>query len=94
MSKQVTCQEHGKSEGCMICQHLVASRNLGFARVLADPENDGYETAMCESCEALLLSEQEWSEIHAKFAGWKLFCRQCYEKVLLSHTLRAEGRTK
>lgn len=92
MSQQVTCQEHGKSEGCMICQHLVAGRSMGFARVLA--EDDGYETAMCESCEALLLSEREWSEAHAKSADWKLFCRQCYEKVLVSHTLVAEGRTK
>lgn len=76
----------------MICQHLVTGGRMGFARVLA--EGDGYETAMCESCEALLLSEQEWSETHASFAGWKLYCRQCYERVLLSHTLVAEGRAK
>jgi hypothetical protein len=92
MSKHVTCQQHGLSEGCMICQHLVATESLGFARLPAS--DDGCETAMCESCEALLLSEQEWSEAHAKFAGWKLFCGQCFEKVLLSHTLVAEGRTK
>ncbi len=81
-------------EGCMICRHLVAGANLGFARVPADPEGHGYETVMCEACEALLLSEQEWSEAHARHAGWTLYCRQCCEKVLRSHTLVAEGRAR
>ena len=78
----------------MICQHLIAEKNLGFARILIDPEDDDYETAMCESCEELLLSEQAWSEKLSGIANWKLFCRQCYEKVLLSHTLVAEGKMK
>lgn len=78
----------------MICQHLQIGSGLGYARVLVTPEDDDYETAMCERCESLLLSEAGWTDKLTSVAGWKLFCRQCYHDKLKNHTLVAEGYMK
>ncbi len=91
MVEFVNCNEHGKNEGCMICQHLVAQKDLCYAKLLVDPHDDDFETAMCEACETLLLDEQEWSDKLNDFAEWKLFCRKCYERILQYHKLVAEG---
>ncbi len=94
MVEMVECDEHGKCEGCMICQHLISQKGLGYARVLVEPQDDDYETAMCDACETLLLKEQEWSDKLYDFASWKLFCRECYERTLSKHKLIAEGSMK
>jgi len=78
----------------MICQHLQNESGLGYARVLVLPEEDDYETAMCENCEIILLSEAGWTEKLTSIAGWKLFCKQCYKNTLKNHTLVAEGYMK
>ncbi len=92
MQEKVHCEEHGKCEACMICQHLVLKKGLDYARVLVDPQDDDYETAMCEACETQLLNDQEWSDKLSELADWKIFCRKCYERTLNNHTLIAEGR--
>ncbi len=94
MTKMVECNEHGKCEGCMICQHLFQKKGLGYAKVLVEPGDDDYETAMCEECEAMLLKENAWSEKLYEFADWQLICRECYEITLTHHKLIAEGGMK
>jgi hypothetical protein len=75
----------------MICQHLRNETGLGYAVVLAKPEDDDYETAMCEGCEKLLLSENGWTDQLSDVADWTLFCKQCCQNVLRRHRLVAEG---
>ena len=78
----------------MICQHLVSKVGLEYALVKVAPGEDDYETAMCADCESLLLEERAWSEKLYEFAGWKLFCEECYRNLLLNHILVAEGNMK
>jgi hypothetical protein len=94
MPELIHCEEHGPSAGRMVCQHLCSGSGLGYARVEVPPGEDDYETAMCEACEQLLLAENAWSDKLSAFAGWKLYCCQCYDALLLRHTLVAEGQMR
>ena len=94
MGQIINCDKHGENEGCMICQHLITKKDLGFARILVVPEDHDYETAMCAACESLLLKENDWSDKVYNFSDFKIFCRVCYEDVLNNHTLIAEGGMK
>ena len=87
----VNCEEHGEHEGCIICTHLISMKGLGFAQILIAPDEDDYETAMCGTCEAQLLEDQEWSDKLSELADWQIFCRECYERTLKKHTLIAQG---
>jgi len=78
----------------MLCQHLIAEDGKDYAKVLVKPGDDDYETSMCIDCETLLLENGEWGDELYEFAQWKLFCRECYEKVLNKHNLVAEGYMK
>jgi hypothetical protein len=75
----------------MICRHLCEGRKLGYYRVQVSPDSDDYETGLCKRCDALLWKENGWTDRLFDFAGWKLYCRKCYEKVLTGHRLLGVG---
>jgi hypothetical protein len=76
----------------MICCHLREGSGLRFYRVEVSPEQDFYETALCEECDRLFFEEGGWTMRLFDFADWKLFCRQCFEQMLRGHRLLDVGR--
>jgi len=94
MTNPIQCSIHQDSTACIICQHLLNETGLRYAMVLVKPGDDDYETAMCEACEGLLLSEMGWTDRLSEAADWKLFCKQCCKVKLKNHTLIAQGYMK
>ena len=92
MAKQVQCPTHGPTAGCIICRHLRDGSGLGYYRVGVPPGVDFYETGLCDECDALLFAEEGWTDRLFDFAGWKLYCRGCFESVLGRHRLLSVGQ--
>ena len=92
MAKLVECAEHGRTEGCMICQHLRDGSGLGFYRVQMPPDSDDYETGLCEQCDELLWQEDGWTDRLFDLAEWRLYCRRRFQGVLARHRLLGMGR--
>jgi len=86
------CELHGTSQPCMICRHLREGSGLGFYRVEVLPEQEFYETALCEECDQMFFEEGGCTMRLFDFADWKLYCRQCLEQVLRGHRLLGAGR--
>jgi hypothetical protein len=90
MLNQILCPTHGENSACVICHHLRSNSGLGYHVIAADDEF--YETALCDKCQALLLEEQAWSDQLWNFAGLKLYCRQCFESALEGHQRLSIGQ--
>jgi hypothetical protein len=87
----VQCDEHGKQPATCVCQHIVQTLMDGQPRGFwwaADAENSKPD-AWCSECEAYVqASGGAWTEENEAFAGVKLLCGACYDKVKESN-LRA-----
>ena len=90
MSNTVECHTHGEQEETFVCQHLVAAlktqERVGFFWS-GGPRGD----AWCSACEEVRIREGgatgEWNERSEKFAGIKLLCGSCYDKLRALHGL-------
>ena len=76
----VICHVHGVSYATFICQHLHFGQGLGFNQATEDP-SDLYPDAWCDTCDALLQQEGEWTERLRTFADLTLLCAGCYDEV-------------
>ena len=92
MVKRVRCPTHGLRAGRMICRHLRDGTGLGYYRVAVPPGVDFYETGLCEECDRLFFEEGGWTMRLFDFADWKLFCRECFDRVVERHRLLGVGQ--
>jgi hypothetical protein len=90
MTNTVECHAHGEQEQTFVCQHLV--RALGTAERVGffwsgEPRGDTW----CSACEDVRIREGgvtgDWNERSEKFAGIKLLCGACYDRLRVLHGL-------
>lgn len=88
MSDTIQCHVHGEQQETFVCQHLVEALDSGD-RVgffwSGEPRGD----AWCSACEAVRIREGgiegDWNERSMEFAGIKLLCGACYDRVRELH---------
>ena len=80
----VECLTHGKQPATFVCQHILETLNDGIPRGFwwstEDPENPRPD-AWCNECEIKVNEAGEWNDETEGFAGVKLICGVCYDKV-------------
>lgn len=74
---QVDCDEHGKNDAAVVCQHLLIEKlkPLGFIENSSEP---GDYQGWCLDCEELFLEEDEMTEKFKKFNDMVIVCEECY----------------
>lgn len=82
--RYVECSEHGAQQETYVCQHLIHSlrtgEHVGFwcAESNGNPRPD----AWCDECEKKVQStDGEWNDESESFAGIRLLCGACYDRV-------------
>ena len=82
----VECCEHGKQQATYVCQHtlqsLVDDKPRGFWSSEESKENPRPDS-WCSECEDIVNQVGEWNDESEKFAGVKLVCGACYDRVKL-----------
>ncbi|MCG9748134.1 hypothetical protein [Shewanella sp. Isolate8] len=82
--KYVECGTHGKQQATFVCQHIIQTLHDGKARGFwwaNDPENPRPD-AWCSECEVKVQETNgEWNDESEAFAGVKLLCGACYDRV-------------
>jgi hypothetical protein len=80
----VECAEHGPQPITYVCQHLLQSLRDGLPRGFWTAEPSPEEPrpdAWCDACEALVSAAGEWNDENEAFAGIKVICGACYDRV-------------
>ena len=78
----VECAEHGVREATYVCQHLASAVGSGSHCGHDDDEPDQlWPDAWCDACENVRESEGEWNDRSEAFAGIRLLCDGCYQRV-------------
>ena len=88
MSDTIQCHVHGQQQETFVCQHLFEALDSGD-RVgyfwSGEPRGD----AWCSACEAVRIREGgiegDWNERSMAFAGIKLLCGACYDRLRELH---------
>lgn len=79
---RIECAAHGSSQGAFVCQHLTVGSGLGFNQGFDPDDPDALcPDAWCDACEQCLQAEGEWNDRAMAFAGIKMLCSHCYEKL-------------
>jgi hypothetical protein len=78
----VECPEHGVRDATFVCQHLASGVGSGFHSGHDDDDPDRlWPDAWCDACERVRESEGEWNDRSETFAGVRLLCDGCYQRV-------------
>ena len=83
-SNLIQCAEHGDQEATCVCQHIVKTLEDGQPRGFWWANDPGIPRpdAWCSECEAKVQDTGgEWNDENEAFAGVKLMCGACYDKV-------------
>ena len=88
MTNTVECHAHGEQEQTFVCQHLLGAlrtgEKVGFFSS-GGPRGD----AWCSACEEFRRREGgstgDWNERSEAFAGVKLLCGACYDRLRAQH---------
>jgi len=90
MTNTVECDTHGEQQQTFVCQHLVRALSTGEKVGFfwsSEPRGD----AWCSACEDVRIRDGgitgEWNERSEKFAGIKLLCGACYDRLRTLHGL-------
>ncbi|MEZ5919154.1 MAG: hypothetical protein R3D66_04345 [Alphaproteobacteria bacterium] len=81
--RKIECVEHGLQPETFVCQHLVQSLQTGTLCgfwCAEDPDNPRPD-AWCNACEELVNRTGGWNDESESFAGVKLLCGKCYDRV-------------
>jgi len=83
--KFIECCEHGKQQATYVCQHTVQSLSDNVLRGFWSAEpGPGVERpdSWCTACEEMVnKTGGEWNDESESFAGVKLICGACYDRV-------------
>jgi hypothetical protein len=82
--RYVECSVHGTQQATFVCQHLVHSLRTGEYVGFCCAESGGNPRpdAWCDECEkAVQATDGEWNNESEAFAGIKLLCGACYDRV-------------
>jgi len=74
----VECPEHGIRDATYVCQHLAAGGGSGFH---CGHDDDDPDRLWPDACERVRESEGEWNDRSETFAGVRLLCSGCYQRV-------------
>lgn len=76
-AKLVTCDCHGISEPCHVCEHVANGSDLGFNHgETADLRPD----AWCDECDKLVADKDSWEDAERE-PKIKLVCGGCYDEI-------------
>jgi len=77
-SNVVRCDQHGRSEPCYVCEHLLTGKGLGF--IAGGDPRQRRPDAWCARCDSLVANLPSWDEVppdrHPRIV---LVCGGCYE---------------
>ena len=83
--KFIKCCKHGKQHATYVCLHTVQSLSdnvpRGFWSAEPEPGNERPDS-WCSACEEMVnKTGGEWNDESESFAGVKLICGACYDRV-------------
>jgi hypothetical protein len=82
----VKCDKHGRSAGCVVCQHLFRESGLRYhATRPFRAQAPKVWQAWCERCHPVVQQEGGWTARALAFAGMGIICTPCYREVLSRH---------
>lgn len=74
----ISCGEHGVSETCFVCEHLVGASGAGF-HVAYDPDRLRPD-AWCDACEQLVQQVGgDWDALGDRHPNLSILCGGCYD---------------
>lgn len=80
----IDCRKHGPSRAAMLCQHLLEhgqTRACGWIEPLLEDDDDELPHAWCGDCQALLESENGWTDTAEQAAAMSLACLSCLQTL-------------
>lgn len=79
----IRCDEHGTSERCWVCAHLLEGEGKGF-HAGGDPAARRPD-AWCDACEQLVADVDDWETLGDRHPPIALVCGGCYDELRSRH---------
>jgi hypothetical protein len=84
LKNPITCDEHGTTEGCFVCQHLIQSKiQMKIVGFFAAEDSDSERPdAWCTACDKLLMKHNgNWDQTVKEFSKTSVVCSGCYDWI-------------